>query len=88
MPQLDWTSDLDLANKQSVALRSNPNGPTDDSKTPNSGHEIRFNKVTDDDGGRHLDVAVNVGGRLAHYVLDRDQIEALRGFLSGPEPTR
>lgn len=88
MPQLDWTSDLDQAAKQNVTFRSNPNGPADDIGAPRNSEDIRFNKVTDNDGKRHLDVAVNVGGRQAHYVLDRDQIEALRGFLSGPESTR
>lgn len=88
MPQLDWTSDLDLADKQNATFRSHPNGPTDDVGAPSSSEEIRFNKLTDNDGGRHLDVAVNVGGRQVHYVLDRDQIEALRGFLSGPDGPR
>jgi hypothetical protein len=84
MPQLNWTSDLELAGSQHATFRSHDHGPTDDIGVPRNGSEIRFNKLTDG-GKRYLDIAVHVAGHTVHYVLDRDQIEALRGFLSGPD---
>lgn len=85
MPQLNWTCDDYLASKQWVGFRSRPHGPTDENSTPNNSAEIRFNKLTDNDGKRFLDITVQVAGRPAHYTLDRDQIEALKVFLAGPD---
>lgn len=80
MPTLDWDDETAYADKGNVTFAGGDQ-PADEVTTPKNSSDIRFTKLTGNDGRRHLDIAVLVGGHSAHYVLGRDDIERLKAFL-------